>query len=160
MTENNYSIRFQHSTDLITDKTGLLLIDEFWKRFHLSKIIYNDFGKPGSNRGIKASTYVRTLVELIIDGGTHLEDVRKLEADSGYKKLTGIKSYLSSDATGDWLRRQGELGGEKKMWKIITHLLKMNLVSKVVCAKELFECFIGAYNKLKYVPLAPSKMEW
>jgi len=126
LAQNGYHIKFEHSTELITDKTGLLLVDEFWKKFNLNDMIDNAFGKPGSNRGIMASKYVRTLVELIIDGGTHLEDVRKLEADTAYKKLIGIKSYPTSDAIGDWLRRQGELGGEKKMWHIISQLLKMN----------------------------------
>jgi hypothetical protein len=126
LAQNYYPIKFHHSTELITGKTGLLLLDQFWNRFNLNVLIDNIFGKPGSNRGLKASKYVRTLVELIIDGGSHQEDVRKLEADAGYKKLIGIKSYPTSDAIGDWLRRQGELGGEKKMWQVISQLLKMN----------------------------------
>jgi hypothetical protein len=126
-TEKNHNlIKFEHSEEYITGKTGLLLYDEFWKRYKMDERINRVFGLPGSNRGIESSIYIRTIIELLIDGGSNLEDVRKLENDEGYKKLVGIESYPSSDAIGDWLRRQGEIGGEKKVWEINSELLKIN----------------------------------
>jgi hypothetical protein len=117
-------LKLEHSDDLLTHKTGLILLNEFWKKTNLSNRIDSSLGNPGSNRGFKSSVYVKTIVELILDGGEHLEDVKKLESDTGYKKLIGIQKYPTSDAIGDWLRRLGSEDGEKKLWEVNQYLTK------------------------------------
>ena len=56
-------------------------------------------------------------MEMMIDGGTHLEDIRLFEEDRAYKEMTGRDRYPTSDAIGDaigdWLRRHGERGAEQ-----------------------------------------------
>lgn len=117
-------IKFIHTDELLSNKTGLLLIDEFWKKYHIGEMIDEIFGIPGSNRGIKSSVYIKSIVELIYCNDSHLEDIKKLESDRGYKKLTGTKKYPTSDALGDWLRRMGEKGCESKIWEVTRRLFK------------------------------------
>jgi len=101
------TIKFERSKDRLTRRTGIVLVNEFGNRLHLANRIEEAFGPPGSNRGRVASAYVQTLVEMFIDGALHLEDVRSLQADEALQSLTEKRSYPSSDALGDWLRRTG-----------------------------------------------------
>jgi hypothetical protein len=119
-------LKLEHSEELLTHKTGFIILDEYWKKNKLSERIDKEFGKPGSNRGFKASIFSKTIVEMLIDGGEHLEDVKKLESDTGYKKIIGINNYPTPDAIGDWLRRQGNENGEKKLWTVIQELTKLD----------------------------------
>lgn len=112
----------EHSTELITAKAGLLVCDAYEKYIHLSEIIDRVFPKPGSNRGFPHSKYVTTLVQMFHDGGSELEDVRELTEDRALQKMLDIESYPTSDAIGDWLRRQGESNGEENLWKVMSGL--------------------------------------
>lgn len=119
-------VKYELSDELITGRTGLMIFHEYWNRYNLAKTADTIFGFPGSNRGIKASVFIKTLIELNIDGAICLEDVRKLESDKAYKKLTGTKHYPTSDAIGDWLRRQGKIDGERKLLKLNNYIIRMN----------------------------------
>lgn len=119
-------LQFQHSRERLTRRTGLVLVNEFGKRLYLGNRINEAFGAPGSNRGKKASEYIQTLVEMFLDGALHLEDVRSLEADTAYQELTEKRSYPTSDAIGDWLRRHGGREGEYRLWSVIAQLLTLN----------------------------------
>ena len=116
-------LQFQHSKERLTRRTGLVIVNEFGKRLHLGNRIDEVFGAPGSNRGKKASEYIQTLVEMMIDGAMHLEDVRSLETDTALQELTEKTSYPSSDALGDWLRKYGGKAGEQKLWSVMSQLL-------------------------------------
>jgi len=116
-------IKFEHSKERLTRRTGLVIVNEFGKRLHLGNRIDEAFGAPGSNRGKKASVYIQTLVEMMIDGAMHLEDVRSLENDSALQELTEKTIYPSSDAIGDWLRKYGGKAGQQKLWSVIGQLL-------------------------------------
>jgi hypothetical protein len=119
-------LRFEQSDDLLTHKTGFIVLNESWKKYKLSERIDLAFGNPGSNRGFKPSTYVKAIVEVLLDGGEHLEDVKKLESDTGYKKIIGINNYPTADAIGDWLRRLGSEEGENKLWSVNRYLTKLD----------------------------------
>lgn len=119
-------IKFEHTNKALTRRAGLVIVNEFGNRINLSELIDKTFGKPGSNSGKKASEYIVTLTEMLIDGAMYLEDVRSFKFDEGYKKLTGKETYPSSDAMGDWLRRHGGKTGETKLWSVQSELLKLN----------------------------------
>lgn len=57
------------------------------------------------------------------DGASQLEDVKELAEDKALQRMIDIESYPSSDAIGDWLRRQGESNGADNLWKVMKHLL-------------------------------------
>src|SRR3989339_1010173 len=99
--------QLEHSREMITAKAGLLICDAFQKYIGLTELIDSTFSKPGSNRAFAHSKYVGTLVQMFHDGVSQLEDVRELNEDKALQKMIDVNSYPTSDAIGDWLRRQG-----------------------------------------------------
>ncbi len=124
-------LKLERTEERISRRGGMILINEFGKRIAIDKQIDHAFGSPQSNRGIQASSYVTALMEVLCDGGSHLEDTKYLNADDAYKVITERESYPSSDAIGDWLRRHGEEGAKKI--GIITN----NLIQDVTTEKNL-----------------------
>jgi hypothetical protein len=116
-------VKLEHTTERLTRRTGLLLVNRFGDSINLPAQINRAFPAPGSNRALPASDYVLTLAEMMIDGAVCLEDVRLFENDDAYKALTERQGYPSSDAFGDWLRRHGGPDGERRLWIVISNLL-------------------------------------
>lgn len=114
--------QLQHSKELITAKAGLLVCDAFQKYIQLSKLIDTTFPKPGSNRGFPHSKFITTLIQILLDGGSQLEDVNELKEDEALKKMTDVDYYPTADAIGDWLRRQGKAKGEDYLWEVMKKL--------------------------------------
>jgi hypothetical protein len=85
----------ERTDERLTRRSGLVLIDRFGKRIDIAERIDRVFPAPGSNRGFAPSTFVTTLMEMMIDGATCLEDVRAFEADEAYKGMTDRKHYPS-----------------------------------------------------------------
>lgn len=116
-------LRLEGTEERLTRRTGLVLVDRFGKKINLANKIDRAFGRPGSNRGMAASEYVLTLVQMLIDGAMHLEDVKDFERDEAYKLMTGREHYPTGDALGDWLRRKGGEEGEKKLMMVDAELI-------------------------------------
>ena len=116
-------IKITRSKEKITNRIGLPLIEQIVEKLGLREKTDKIFPKPGSNRGIKASDYVMTLVHMIIDGAMHLEDVNQFHSDEGYQELLKEMELPTSDAIGDWLRRHGGKESEKWMWEVIMQVL-------------------------------------
>jgi len=114
--------QLEHSTELITAKAGLLVCDAFQKYIQLPELIDTTFPKPGSNRGFPHSKYVTTLIQMFHDGASQLEDVNELAEDKALQKMIDVGSYPTSDAIGDWLRRQGKSKGEDCLWRVMKQL--------------------------------------
>ncbi len=97
-------LKFEHTTERLTRRTGLILVNRFGERLSLPSKINRAFRAPGSHHAFDASEYVLTIAEMLIDGATCLEDIRLFENDEAYKELAEIRHYPTSDAIGDWLR--------------------------------------------------------
>lgn len=121
--------KLEHSPELITAKAGLMVCDAFQKYIQLPELIDRTFPKPGSNRGFPHSKYVTTLVQMFHDGGSQLEDVNELAEDKALQRMIDVDFYPTSDAIGDWLRRQGKTKGEENLWKVMKQLF-VNLPGK------------------------------
>ena len=118
-------IKFEQKNERVTRRAGLVLINEFGKRINLGEKVDQVFGPPGSNSGLPASLYVESVVEMLIDGALHLEDLRSLTCDAAYNELIERTKYPSSDALGNWLRVQGERGGEEKLWRVMDPVITL-----------------------------------
>ena len=118
MTDRILSFQFKQTREKITDRGGLAIIDEFIQSLGIRKQIEIEYPRPGSNRGIMPYEYIRTLIYHFIDGGRHLEDIRDIKEDEGFRKLLDIKTIPGPDSMGDWLRRQGSLGRENYLQRI------------------------------------------
>lgn len=117
-------LKLERTDERLTRRTGLILVNRFGEKINLASKINRAFREPGSNRGFDASDYVLTLTEMLIDGATYLEDVRLFENDEAYKEMAEVRHYPTSDAIGDWLRRQGGTDGEQRLWTVISSLIQ------------------------------------
>ena len=108
----------------ITPMVGVVTFGEFLLAIGLKERIDKIFPKPKSGRGFDAWEYVFPLVLMIASGGRHLEDIRKIREDKGLRKLLSLKRVPTSDAIGDWLRRQG-LKGDELLKRINKEILRL-----------------------------------
>lgn len=105
------------SKEKLTDRGHLAFVDEFMTSVGFTDYLDKVFPKPGSGRGIKAKDYVRTLVYHFADGSRHLEEIKSLKNDEGFRSLIKMKQMPGPDAVGNWLRRLGNLDGERYVQK-------------------------------------------
>lgn len=117
-------IKITRSKEKLSNRIGLPIVEELIKKLRIRETIDTVFGRPGSNRGIKASDYVTTLVYMFIDGALHLEDVRHLQSDEAFQEMLKEMRLPTSDAIGDWLRRNGGKASEKKIDEVNKQLLR------------------------------------
>lgn len=115
--------KITRSKERLSNRIGLPLIEEIIEHLDLRKAIEQKFPKPGSNRGIKASDYITTLVYMFIDGAVHLEDVNHLHSDEAFQEMLSEMQLPTSDAIGDWLRRVGSKQTERQLWEVMQRLL-------------------------------------
>ncbi|MBU2444687.1 MAG: hypothetical protein KJ666_03815, partial [Bacteroidetes bacterium] len=116
-------IKITRSKKKLSNRIGVPLIEELARRFRIRENIDEEFGKPGSNRGILASDYIMTVIYMFIDGALHLEDVRHLMSDEAFQELLSDMKLPTSDAIGDWLRKYGGKQSEVKMFEVNKQLL-------------------------------------
>ncbi|MHB8930944.1 MAG: IS1380 family transposase [Melioribacteraceae bacterium] len=116
-------IKVIRSKEKLSNRIGVPLIEELVRKFRLRERIDEEFGKPGSNRGIIASDYIMTLVYMFVDGALHLEDVRHLMSDEAFQEMLTDMKLPTSDAIGDWLGKHGGKSSETKIFGVIKQLL-------------------------------------
>ena len=102
------SFKIKASNELLTDRVGLAVFDEFVQSTGILNSVNQVFPRPGSNRGISASSYFRVLGLHMFDGGRYLEEIRDLKSDQAFRKVLKPDHFPGPDAIGDWLRRHGE----------------------------------------------------
>ncbi len=102
------SFKIKASNELLTDRGGLALFDEYVQSTGILDRVDQVFPCPGSNRGIRASSYFRVLGLHLFDGGRYLEEIRELKDDKAFRKVLHLDHFPGPDAVGDWLRRHGE----------------------------------------------------
>ncbi|GEM_PF-2294715 len=77
-------VKLERTDEHLTRRTGLILVNRYGDKINLASPINRAFREPSSNRGFEASHYVLTIVEMLIDGATCLEDVRLFEGTYHY----------------------------------------------------------------------------
>lgn len=109
MTKNvlNFKLKFSEKEE-ITPYAGLALYGEMYRAIGLDKEIKSVFPAPGSGAGFDANTYIKPIVMMFIGGGKYIEDIRKIEADKGLRRICKMEKVPSSDAIGNWMRREGK----------------------------------------------------
>jgi len=111
------------SKERLSNRIGLPLIEEMIIQLKLRDLIDKLFPKPGSNRAIKVSDYITTLMYMYMDGAVHLEDVNHLHSDEAFQEMLKEMKLPTSDAIGDWLRRIGSKEAEKLLWLVMQRIL-------------------------------------
>jgi len=119
------SFKIKASNELLTDRGGLALFDEYVQNTGILDQVDRVFPWPGSNRGISAANYFRVLSLHMFDGGRYLEEIRELKDDKAFRKVLHLDRLPGPDAVGDWLRRHGEQAMESDYFD---HLMSKMLV--------------------------------
>jgi hypothetical protein len=88
-------IKITQSKEKLSNRIGLPLVWEIIEKLKLRKEIDRLFGKPGSNRGIKASYYVLAIINMLIDGAIHLK------MSDIWRQTNIIKHYLKNISCRD-----------------------------------------------------------
>jgi hypothetical protein len=114
--------KLDKTDDTITPLAGLALFGEFLEALGLEEKVEQAFPSPGSARGYRAWEHVRPLLLMLHGGGRTLEDLGKVAQDEGLRRVLGIGRVPSTDAAGDWLRRQGLRGVAAVEWVLKTLL--------------------------------------
>jgi hypothetical protein len=96
---------FQLATteETITSLSGLTAFYELALATGVVARIREWLPSPGSNHGIRPEDYVMSLVLMFCGGGRTLEDIRKIQDDTGLRRLCGLRRVPGADAIGKWL---------------------------------------------------------
>jgi len=119
--------KLEMTNDTLTSQAGLVLFGEFLKALGLDQVLGRELEKPGSARGYAPSRHVLPLVLMLTGGGRSLEDLRQIREDTGLRELLGWRELPSADAVGDWLRRQGEGEGLRRLGRVGKLMLRRAL---------------------------------
>jgi len=94
----------------LTSRAGLFTVVRILKALRVSQFANKLFPDPGSNRGYKAGDIIVTLVIMLHEGATCLEDVAELQKEKGLLRRLGIKAFPSADTLARFLKRHGIAG--------------------------------------------------
>ncbi len=119
--------KLENTKDMITSHAGLSLLGEFAVGLGLLEELDKNLPVPGSGSGYRASEHVYPLLLMLNGGGRSLEDLRQIRDDQGLREVLPLERMPSSDATGDWLRRNGVNGGIEGLGKVNRKILKRGL---------------------------------
>jgi len=119
--------KLEVTKDMITSHAGLALLGEFAVGLGFIAALDKNLPKPGSGAGYNASEHVFPLILMLNGGGRGLEDLRQIKDDQGLREVMALERMPSSDATGDWLRRNGVNGGLEGLAKVNRKSLKRGL---------------------------------
>lgn len=93
-------------TEKITPYAGLCLYGEMYRALGIDKEVEQFLPKPKSGAGYSANTYINPLTMMFMGGGRYIEDIKKIEADKGLREMCQMDIVPTSDAIGDWMRRE------------------------------------------------------
>ena len=100
--------KLEITEEKLTAHAGLAVFGEFVHATAILREVDKMLKGPGSAVGYKPSQYVEPLMLMLQGGGRSLEDLRIIRSDGALCELMGMQEIPSSDAVGDWLRRQGK----------------------------------------------------
>ena len=119
--------KLEETKDLITPHAGLALLGEFAIGLGLLNALDEQLPAPGSAAGYRASEHIYPLLLMLNGGGRSLEDLRQIRKDKGLREVLPLQRMPSTDATGDWLRRNGANAGLDGLGKVNGKALKRGL---------------------------------
>src|SRR5215470_11905573 len=105
-------IKLEKSEERLTSLGGLVVLEEMAQALGVWRGVDKHLKGPGSGAGYRPSEFVQPLVWMLHAGGRRLEDLRELRAEHEVLEELGLGAVPDAGTVGDWLRRQGEGGGE------------------------------------------------
>jgi hypothetical protein len=120
----------------LTAHAGLAIFGEFVHSTGVLQEVDKALAPPGSGVGYAPRRFMEPLMLMLHGGGRSLEDLRVIRQDLVLRDLLRMEEMPSSDAVGDWLRRQG--GGDG--------LEGLAAVNRLVVRRALRRDEIGDYT--------------
>ncbi len=127
VTQTVLPFKLESTDEVLTAHAGLALLGEFAKGIGLPQWVASAFERPGSVVGYPPWEYLQPLLLMLHGGGRSLEDLRMLREDRGLLDLLKVRAVPSSDAVGDWLRRQGKGSGLDALDAVNRRLIRATL---------------------------------
>lgn len=125
--------KLEVTSDELTSHAGLAIFGEWLSGLGFSGLVDAHVPGPGSAIGYRPSQHAMPLVLMLCGGGRSLEDMRILRSDSGLLRLLEVDAIPSSDALGDWLKRQGDGKGLAGLGRVRRNLLRRILNNEERC---------------------------
>lgn len=119
------------SNEKLTDRGAVAMVDEFGQAIGLPEKVDRELPAPGSNRGIDPSAYVRTLIYHFSEGGRHIEEIRQIKIDEGFRSLIDLGRMPGPGAIGDWLRRMGAGDRQEELRSVNDMLVRRYLANEL-----------------------------
>lgn len=107
MTQTVLPFKLEITEEKLTAHAGLANFGEFVHATGILTEVDKVLRGPRSGAGYMPSQYVEPLMLMLQGGGRTLEDLRVIRNDRALCELMGMQEVPSSDAVGDWMRRQG-----------------------------------------------------
>lgn len=124
---NILNYKLDTTNELLTARIGLLATAHTINTLDLSNIIDQHFPILGSNRALKASTFINALVLSQHEGGECLDDTTHIAKDKALRFVTNQK-VPTPQSIGVWLRRLGQSNqGIKALQAVNKTILKATL---------------------------------
>ena len=101
-------IKIKNGKNQYTAFGGTFLISELCKRLGIESYIDSHLDGTGSNRGYKASEYVKSLLMGFVCGIEGIMDMDYLSDDKVLKDIWGLKEVPHSSRIGSWLYRSSK----------------------------------------------------
>jgi len=101
-------IKIKNGKNQYTAFGGTFLISELCKRLGIESYIDSHLDGTGSNRGYKASEYVKSLLMGFVCGIECIMDMDYLSGDKVLKDIWGLKEVPHSSRIGSWLYRSSK----------------------------------------------------
>ena len=101
-------IKIKNDKNQHTAFGGTFLISELCESVKIDSYIDNHLDRAGSNRGYKASEYVKSLVMGFVCGIECIMDMDHLSRDGVLKDIWKLKEIPHSSRIGDWLYRNSK----------------------------------------------------
>ena len=81
------------------------MLGELWEHLGVSGLLDRHLPEPGSGRGFRPSEVVRSISNILFNGGEHLSDIRSLDSDLALRKFCGVKKFPAANTLTTWLNR-------------------------------------------------------
>jgi len=106
MVRNTLSkIKLSICKEWVTGRGGFLILGELWEHLGLSGLLDRHLPQPGSGRGFRPSAIVRSISNILFNGGEYLSDIRSLDSDSALREFCGLEKFPAPNILTSWLNR-------------------------------------------------------
>lgn len=128
MANTVYPISIEQTNDAITPQSGLLLFSELFSATGLKERCRQELPKGKSNRSYAPEKIVEQILLMLIGGGNHLSDIKKLDADSVLQHIMHNSSIADDTTLGRTIRRWGQQGAAKTILSMIIGIAQQGIM--------------------------------